>query len=259
MQMPVNSFKRALREAKPQIGLWLGLVDPSAADMLAGVGFDWLLIDAEHAPNDVRTVLAQLQAIAAHPVHALVRPPHGATELIKQYLDIGAQSLIVPMVETAEQAAQVVAATRYPPRGNRGVASATTRASRWGRVEGYFERSDAEMCVIVQVESVRGLDNLHAIAGVEGVDGVFFGPADLAASMGFLGLPSEPRVQAAIKDGIAAVARSGKGVGTLTADRALAREYLALGATFMAVGIDMSLLAKAAAELAHEFKGGRSA
>lgn len=257
--MPANTFKRALLKGETQIGLWVGLADPSVADLLAGTGFDWLLIDAEHSPNDVRTVLAQLQAIAAHPVHALVRPVTGSTEIIKQYLDIGAQSLIVPMVETPYQAAQVVAATRYPTRGNRGVASATTRASRWGSIEGYFERSDAEMCVIVQVESVKGLENLSAIAAVDGVDGVFFGPADLAASMGFLGNPQEPKVQTAIKDGIAAVRKAGKAVGTLTADRRLAREYLALGATFVAVGIDMALLAKAARELAAEFKGGHGA
>jgi len=256
VDMPVNSFKRALRDGKTQIGLWVGMADPSVADLLAGAGFDWLLIDAEHAPNDVRTVLAQLQAIAAHPVHALVRPVKGTTELIKQYLDIGVQSLIVPMIETPEQAAQVVAATRYPNRGNRGVASATTRASRWGRIERYFERSDAEMCVVVQIESVKGLENLPAIAAVDGVDGIFFGPADLAASMGFLGNPMEPMVQAAITGGIAAVRKAGKAVGTLTADRRLAREYLALGASFVAVGIDMSLLSKAAADLAADFKGG---
>ena len=253
MLMPENAFKRALITGKPQIGLWVGMVDPSVAELLAGVGFDWLCLDAEHSPNDVRTVLAQLQAIAAYPVQAVVRPVHGADELIKQYLDIGVQTILVPMIETPEQAARIVAATRYPTRGHRGVASAT-RASRWGRIEGYLRGADQEMCVIVQVESVKGLANLAEIAAVEGVDGVFFGPADLAASMGHLGKPTEPAVQKAIVDGICAVRRAGKAVGTLTADRKLAREYLALGASFVAVGIDMSLLSKSAADLAAEFK-----
>jgi 4-hydroxy-2-oxoheptanedioate aldolase len=252
--MPQNAFKRALAAGKPQIGLWVGMVDPNVAELLAGAGFDWLCLDAEHSPNDVRTVLAQLQAIAAYPLQAVVRPVHGASELIKQYLDIGVQTILVPMIETPEQAARVVAATRYPTRGHRGVASATTRASRWGRIEGYLQSADQEMCVVVQVESVKGLANLAEIAAVEGVDGIFFGPADLAASMGQLGKPREPRVQRAIVDGISTVRQAGKAVGTLTADRKLAREFLALGASFVAVGIDMSLLAKAASSLAAEFK-----
>jgi 4-hydroxy-2-oxoheptanedioate aldolase len=254
MQMPQNTFKRTLRAGRAQIGLWVGMVDPTIAELLAGAGFDWLCLDAEHSPNDVRTVLAQLQAIAAQPAHAVVRPVQGSSEIIKQYLDIGVQTLLVPMIETPDQAAEVVAATRYPTRGHRGVASATTRASRWGRVEGYLQNADEEICVLVQVESVKGLSNLAPIAAVEGVDGVFFGPADLAASMGHLGRPTEPTVQRAIVDGIATVRQAGKVVGTLTADRTLAREYLSLGATFVAVGIDMALLAKAAGDLAAEFK-----
>jgi 4-hydroxy-2-oxoheptanedioate aldolase len=254
VEMPHNSFKRALREGKPQIGLWVGMVDPSIAELLAGVGFDWLCLDAEHSPNDVRTVLAQLQAIAPYPVQAVVRPVHGASEILKQYLDIGVQTILVPMIETPEQAARVVAATRYPTRGHRGVASATTRASRWGRIDRYFQRADEETCVVVQVESVKGLANLAEIAAVEGVDGVFFGPADLAASMGYLGNPMEPQVQRSILEGIATVRQAGKAAGSLTADRRLARQYLSLGASFVAVGIDMTVLSQAAAELAAEFK-----
>jgi 4-hydroxy-2-oxoheptanedioate aldolase len=254
VEMPHNLFKRALREGKPQIGLWVGMVDPSVAELLAGVGFDWLCLDAEHSPNDVRTVLAQLQAIAPYPVQAVVRPVHGASEILKQYLDIGVQTILVPMIETPEQAARVVAATRYPTRGHRGVASATTRASRWGRIERYFQRADEEVCVVVQVESVKGLTNLAEIAAVEGVDGVFFGPADLAASMGYLGNPMEPQVQRSILEGIATVRQAGKAAGSLTADRRLARQYLSLGASFVAVGIDMMVLSQAAAELAAEFK-----
>ena len=258
MEMPHNSFKRALREGKPQIGLWVGMVNPSVAELLAGVGFDWLCLDAEHSPNDVRTVLAQLQAIAPYPVQAVVRPVHGASELLKQYLDIGVQTILVPMIETPEQAARVVAATRYPTQGHRGVASATTRASRWGRIEGYFQHADQEVCVVVQVESVKGLANLAEIAAVEGVDGVFFGPADLAASMGYLGNPMEPQVQRSILEGIATVRQAGKAAGSLTADRRLARQYLSLGASFVAVGIDMMVLSQAAAELAAEFKSAQS-
>jgi 4-hydroxy-2-oxoheptanedioate aldolase len=258
VEMPHNSFKRALREGKPQIGLWVGMVDPSVAELLAGVGFDWLCLDAEHSPNDVRTVLAQLQAVAPYPVQAVVRPVHGASELLKQYLDIGVQTILVPMIETPEQAARVVAATRYPTRGHRGVASATTRASRWGRIERYFQHADQEVCVVVQVESVKGLANLAQIAAVEGVDGVFFGPADLAASMGYLGNPMEPQVQRSILEGIATVRQAGKAAGSLTADRRLARQYLSLGASFVAVGIDMTVLSQAAAELAAEFKSAQS-
>jgi 4-hydroxy-2-oxoheptanedioate aldolase len=254
--MPQNTFKRALRAGNPQIGLWVGMVDPAIAELLAGVGFDWLCLDAEHSPNDVRTVLAQLQAIAPYPVQAVVRPVHGASELIKQYLDIGVQTVLVPMIETPDQAAHVVAATRYPTRGHRGVASATTRASRWGRIDGYLRNADEEICVVVQVESVKGLANLAEIAAVDGVDGVFFGPADLAASMGHLGNPMELLVQKAIVDGISTVRQAGKAVGTLTADRKLAHEYFSLGASFVAVGIDMTLLSKSAAGLAAEFKSG---
>jgi 4-hydroxy-2-oxoheptanedioate aldolase len=259
VDMPVNTFKRALHGGTRQIGLWMGLADPCAAELLAGAGFDWLCIDGEHSPNNVRTVLAQLQAAAAYPVHCVVRPVNASAELIKRYLDIGVQTLVVPMIETPEEAARVVAATRYPTRGHRGVASATTRASRWGRIDRYFERSEAELCVTVQVESVRGLENLAAIAEVDGVDGVFFGPADLAASMGLLGKASDPRVKTAIAEGIKTVVGTGKAAGTLTGERALAQEYLALGARFVAVGIDMALLSKAASDLAAEFREGRGA
>ena len=208
----------------------------------------------EHAPNDPRSVLPQLQAMAPYPVHPIVRPVSASVELIKQYLDIGAQTLIIPMVETPEQARQMVAATRYPTRGVRGVGSALARSSRWNQIDDYLGRSDAEMCVFVQVESIKALANLEAIAAVEGVDGVFFGPADLAASMDLLGKPSDPSVQAAITQGIATVKRAGKAAGTLTSDRKLAREYLQHGALFVAVGVDTTLLVTAARELAAQFR-----
>ena len=257
MELPINVFKQALRQGKPQIGLWVGLADSYAAELLATTGFDCLVIDAEHAPNDPRSVLSQLQAMAAYPVHPIVRPVHGASELIKQYLDIGAQTLIIPMVESAEQARAVVAATRYPTRGVRGVGSALARASRWNQIDDYLRRSDDEICVLVQAESVNALTNLEAIAAVDGVDGVFFGPADLAASVGMIGKPADAAVQAAITRGIATVNRAGKAAGTLTSDRKLAREYLKAGALFVAVGVDTSLLVKAAKELAAEFTAAR--
>ena len=205
MKLPVNSFKAALKRREAQIGLWVGLADPYVAELLATTGFDWLLIDGEHAPNDLRSALAQLQAVAPYPVSAVVRPVEGDTALIKQYLDIGAQTLLVPMVQSAAQAAQIVAATRYAPRGVRGLGSALARASRWSGVESYVEHADEEICVLVQVESIEGLANLAAIAAVDGVDGVFFGPADLSASMGHLGRPQHADVLKAIDDGIAAV------------------------------------------------------
>jgi 4-hydroxy-2-oxoheptanedioate aldolase len=254
MEIPTNAFKRALRAGTPQIGLWVGLADSYVAELLATVGFDCLVIDAEHAPNDPRSVLPQLQAMAPYPVHPIVRPVHGSAVLIKQYLDIGAQTLIIPMVETPEQARQMVAATRYPTRGVRGVGSALARSSRWNQIDDYLGRSDAEMCVFVQVESIKALANLEAIAAVDGVDGVFFGPADLAASMDLLGKPSDPCVQAAILTGIATVKKAGKAAGTLTSDRKLAREYLQHGALFVAVGVDTTLLATAARELAAQFR-----
>jgi 4-hydroxy-2-oxoheptanedioate aldolase len=254
MQISTNTFKQALRRGEPQIGLWLGLADSYVAELLATAGFDCLVIDAEHSPNDPRSVLPQLQAMAPYPVHPIVRPVHGRVDLIKQYLDIGAQTLIIPMVESAEQARQMVAATRYPPRGVRGVGSAVARASRWNQVDDYLRRSDDEMCVLVQVESVNAMAQLESIAAVDGLDGIFFGPADLAASMGLLGKPSDPAVQAAVIRGIATVTAAGKAAGTLTSDRKLAHEYLRQGALFVAVGVDTTMLAASARELAAEFK-----
>ena len=256
MKLPVNTFKSALASRQAQIGLWVGLADPYAAEMLATTGFDWLLVDGEHAPNDLRSTLAQLQAVAPYPVHPIVRPVEGDTATIKQLLDVGAQTLLVPMVHTAAQAEQVVAATRYAPRGTRGLGSALARASRWSSVEGYAEHAEEEICVLVQAESREALANLEAIAQVDGVDGVFFGPADLSASMGHLGRPNDPEVLAAIDAGIATVLRAGKAPGILATDPGLARRYLADGALFVAVGIDAMLLVRSARELAKSF--GRS-
>jgi 4-hydroxy-2-oxoheptanedioate aldolase len=254
MQLPVNAFKEGLRARRPQIGLWKGLPDAYSSELVAGTGFDWLAIDGEHSPNDLRSILAQLQAIAPYPVSAVVRTLSDDVAMIKQYLDIGAQTLLVPMVETAEQATRIVAATRYPPTGVRGVGSALARASRWNQVEGYLQRCEEQLCVLVQVESLKGMHNLGAICAVEGIDGVFFGPADLSASMGMIGRTTDPAVQKVIDAGIRLVAECGKAAGVLSMDRAVARKHLELGALFVAVGADTTLLLRAAQELAAAFK-----
>ena len=252
-QISSNQFRNALRLGNAQIGLWIGLADENVAEALAGCGFDWLLLDGEHAPNDVRTVLAQLRAIAPYPVHPVVRPVQGDVALIKQYLDVGAQTLLIPMIDTAEQAAQMVRAMRYAPEGIRGMGAALARASRWNQVEDYLNKANDEMCLLVQAETPLAMKNLPAIAATEGVDGVFFGPADLSASMGYRGQASHPEVQRAILGGIATVRAAGKAAGILMADRQLAQTYLDAGALFVAVGVDATLLVRAATELARSF------
>lgn len=254
MDMPINTFKQRLRSGEAQIGLWLGLADAYCAELAANAGFDWLLIDGEHAPNDLRTLLGQLQAIAPYPGQPVIRPVIGDTALIKQLLDIGAQTLLVPMVESAAQASELVRAMHYPPHGVRGVGSALARASRWNSIAGYLDHADEQMCLLVQIESCEGLANLDAIAAVEGVDGVFIGPADLSASMGHRGNPGHPQVQAAIEDAIARIRQVGKAAGILSADEKLARRYIELGAAFVAVGVDTTVLMRGLQTLAATFK-----
>lgn len=254
MQMPVNTFKQRLQSGETQIGLWLGLADPYCAELAANAGFDWLLIDGEHAPNDLRGMLGQLQAVAPYPSQAVIRPVIGDTALIKQLLDIGAQTLLVPMVESAEQARQLVKAIHYPPHGVRGVGSALARASRWNSIADYLDQADQQMCLLVQIENRAGLANLDAIAAVDGVDGVFIGPADLSASLGHRGNPAHPEVQAAIEEAIARIRKAGKAAGILSADQTLARRYIELGAAFVAVGVDTSVLMRGLQSLAASFK-----
>jgi len=261
MKTPTNLFKQAITSKQAQIGLWVNLANPISTEICAGAGFDWLLLDGEHSPNTLTTLLAQLQAVAAYPgTHAIGRVPlgHGeaGTALIKQFLDLGFQTLLVPMVDTAEQAAALVRAIRYPQDdgqgGIRGMAGA--RASRWGRYPNYAKEANAQVCLLVQAETQLALDNLDAIATVDGVDGVFIGPADLSASMGHVGNPAHPEVQAAIADAITRINKAGKAAGILTPDEATARKYLALGATFVAVGLDTHLLVRATSALAAAFK-----
>lgn len=248
-----NPFKTALAKGQQQIGLWLSLAQPYTAELCATAGFDWLLIDGEHAPNDVRSLLTQLQAVAPYRAHPIVRVVQGDTALIKQVLDIGAQTILVPMVDTPEQAAAAAAATRYPPLGVRGVGSAAARASRWSARQGYVNEANDEVCLLVQAETATALKNLEAICAVDGVHGVFIGPADLAASMGHRGNPGHPEVQAAIDGAIRTIIARGKAAGTLSVDNAASRRYLGLGVQFIAVGIEASLLAQATRRLAAEF------
>ena len=262
MQTPANPFKQALLEKRPQIGLWLGLADSYSAEICAGAGFDWLLIDGEHSPNGLRSILQQAQAIAAYPgAHAIARVPvghgHVGTALIKQYLDLGIQTLLVPMVDTAEQAQAIVRAMRYPPDGIRGMGGA--RASGWGRYPSYAKDANERVCLLVQAESREALKNLDAIAAVDGVDGVFIGPADLSASLGHVGNAGHADVQEAIRDTIARINQAGKAAGILTPDETLARQYLELGALFVAVGLDTNLLVRTTSALAARFKGGAAA
>jgi len=251
---PANPFKQRLAAPGAQIGLWLGLADPYAAELCATTGFDWLLIDGEHGPNDLRSMLGALQAVAPYPAHPVLRIPQGDTTLIKQVLEIGATTLLVPMVETAEQARALVQATRYPPRGVRGVGSGLARSSRWSARPNYLHEADDSICLLVQVETASALARLDEIAAVEGVHGVFIGPADLSASMGHLGHPGHPEVRQAIDQAIARILAAGKAPGILAVDEALARHCIGLGARFVAVGVDATLLARSARALAGRFR-----
>jgi 4-hydroxy-2-oxoheptanedioate aldolase len=262
MKTPVNTFKQALYARQTQIGLWLGLTSAYSAEICALAGFDWLLVDGEHAPNNLLSIQAHLQTIAAYPGnHAIARVPVGDTVIIKQYLDLGVQTLLVPMVDTAEQAAQIVQAMRYPQDdgqgGVRGMAGA--RASRWGHYTNYAKEANEQVCLLVQAESQMALDHLDAIVNTPGVDGVFIGPADLSASMGYVGNSNHPVVQAAIEDAIARILKAGKAPGILTPDEKLAQHYIDLGAVFVAVGLDTQILMRHTTALAARFKGGPAA
>ena len=253
MDLPQNSFKRALKDGKPQIGLWSSLSSNYSVEVIAGAGFDWLLLDSEHSPNDLESLLTQLQAAAPYPTTSIVRVPWNDMVTIKRVLDIGAQALLVPYVSTAEEAIAAVSYTRYPPKGVRGVAG-TTRATRFGRVKDYAKRAHEEICLLVQVETQSALDNIEAICAVEGVDGVFIGPADLHASMGYVGEVANPKVKPLIDDAIRRIRKAGKAPGILTPNEADAKHWLECGALFVAVGADVGILARGAEALAARFK-----
>jgi len=254
MDMPKNIFKQRLLQGQRQIGLFVGLGSPYSMELLATAGFDWLLIEAEHSPNTPASVLSQLQAAAPWPVQLAVRPVSHDAALIKQYLDIGVQTLLAPLVDNAAQAAALVSAMRYPPRGLRGVGSSLARAARWNGVKDYVKHADAEMCLIVQIETRQGLENLDEILAVDGVDAAFIGPADLAASLGHLGDSGHHEVRAAIESSLRRIAASGKAAGVFVTDPGLAQHYHSCGASFVAVGGDTTLLRNAAVKLAASFR-----
>jgi 4-hydroxy-2-oxoheptanedioate aldolase len=248
-----NLFKQRLKAGQSQIGLWCSLANGYAAEVVAGSGFDWLLLDTEHAPGGIDSVLHQMQAAAPYPVSTVVRPDVNDTVLIKRYLDIGAQTLLIPYVQTPDEARAAVAAMRYPPLGVRGVGG-TTRATRFGRVKGYAAQASDDLCLLVQVETAEAMAQLEAIATVDGVDGVFIGPNDLAASLGRLGNPGHPEVIAAIEDIIVRLKTINVPSGILTPDAAFARRCIALGTTFTAVGSDIGILARGTEALASAFR-----
>ncbi|MEH6443583.1 MAG: 4-hydroxy-2-oxoheptanedioate aldolase [Oceanospirillaceae bacterium] len=254
MSAPKNQFKKALSNGQTLWGFWLGLASPYSAEISAGAGFDWLLIDGEHAPNSLQSTLSQLQAVAAYPVASVVRPVEGTTAGIKQLLDIGAQNLLIPMVESALQAREFVSACRYPPQGVRGVGTVLARAAQWGRHQDYLATANDEVCLLLQVESKAGLDALDEIVNTEGVDGVFIGPADLAASLGYLGEPTHPEVKSKIEQALATIKGAGKAAGILVTDKALAEHYKHCGAQFIAIGVDTLILANGASALAASVK-----
>lgn len=252
MPAPKNEFKAALAAKKAQVGFWLALANPYTAELCAGAGFDFLVFDGEHAPNDVPIILSQLQAVAPYGAAPVVRPPIGETYMIKQLLDIGAQNILVPIIETAEEAEQMVKAVRYPPHGVRGVAT-LTRASRFGHIPDYLATANDQVCLLLQVETRKGLDNLDAILKVEGVDGIFIGPSDTAAALGHLGNPGHPDVQAVIEDCLKRILAAGKAPGILMVNEDLAKRYLELGALFVAVGTDVGALVQGVSGSAKRF------
>lgn len=253
IELPRNTFKHALADHKAQIGLWSTLSSPYTAEVVAGAGFDWMLLDTEHSPNDLESILSQLQAVAPYPTHPVVRVAWNDMVAIKRYLDIGVQTLLIPQITTVAEAKAAVSFVRYPPRGVRGVGG-TTRATRFGRIKGYPQVVDREFCLLLQVENEEAVGNIEAIAKIDGVDGIFVGPADLHASMGYVGETANPKIMPLIDGAIQRIRKAGKAPGILTGDEANARHWLQMGALFVAVGNDAGLLARAADGLAARFK-----
>ncbi|MBQ0806056.1 MAG: HpcH/HpaI aldolase/citrate lyase family protein [Sulfitobacter sp.] len=254
MPAPHNPFKQALKDGKTVFGCWLGLADTFSAELMGTAGFDWLVIDGEHAPNDLRSILAQLQVLEASPSHPVVRVPIGETYLIKQVLDAGAQTVLVPMVDNADQARQLVRDVTYPPQGDRGVGYAVTRAARFSQITDYGLTANDQICLLVQVESVKGLANLDEILSIDGIDGVFIGPADLAADMGHMGNALHPDVQTAIMGALTKIDASGKAAGILSTHDEMTHDAIKAGARFVAVGADILILSHTAQALASKWQ-----
>ncbi|MAY87768.1 MAG: 2-keto-3-deoxy-L-rhamnonate aldolase [Pseudooceanicola sp.] len=256
MAAPENTFKRRLLAGDTLIGCWLALADGYAAELMGTAGFDWLVIDGEHAPNDLRSIREQLTALATSEAEPVVRLPVGETWMVKQALDAGAQTLLIPMVDSAEQAAELVRACRYPPNGVRGVGAGLGRATRFSQVTDYIQTADAEICLLLQVESVKGIAALDDILATDGVDGVFIGPADLSTDMGFAGNAEAPEVQETIRDALAKIAAADKAPGILAVTDTPTQRYIDQGARFVAVGTDVGILAGNARRLSQKWKPG---
>jgi len=254
MDLPRNTFKHAIAKGELQIGLWCSLCSPITAEIVCHSGFDWLLLDTEHSPNEVPDVLSQLQAVQTGSASPIVRPAWNDIVLIKRLLDIGAQSLLIPFVQTADEARRAVEATRYPPGGIRGI-TGSGRASRYGRVTNYLKNASQEICLLVQVETKSALDRIEEIASVDGIDGIFIGPNDLAASFGHIGNWAHPEVQLALEDAVRRLKKIGKPAGILTPNEEEAKRFIQWGYTFVAVGADLGLLARGADALAKRFNG----
>lgn len=253
-----NPFKEAISKGEVQIGLWLSTANPYIAEIAATAGYDWLLLDGEHAPNTIQTQCSQLQAIAPYPSHPVIRIAEGNRTLVKQVLDIGAQTLLVPMINSAEEAREMVRAIQYPPKGVRGVGASIARASRWGRVPDYMKKAEENLCLLVQAETREAIENLDEILSVDGVDGVFIGPADLSASLGYPDNAGDPAVQAIIEKSIKRICSMGKAAGTLAVDPVMAKKCIEWGATFVAVAVDTMLFTQALDDNLAIFKNKKS-
>ena len=253
MELPVNQFKQAINAGKPQIGIWSSLCSNISAEVLADAGFDWVLLDTEHSPNELPLVQTQLDGIAygKGTTEPIVRPAWNDIVLMKRYLDVGARTLLIPYVQNVEEAKRAVTGLRYPPGGMRGV-SGTTRANRYGRVKDYFKRVHDEVCLLLQVETRTALGNLEAIAETDGVDGIFIGPNDLAADMGYLGNWQHPEVWKAMEDACKRIRKTGKAPGILVGE-ADGQRCIDMGYLFVAVGSDLVMLARGADALAAKF------
>jgi|TARA_R110002096_G_scaffold92144_11_gene208381 4-hydroxy-2-oxoheptanedioate aldolase len=254
LAMTKNKFKQAMQAQQKQLGAFMALADSSAAELMATTGFDWLLIDAEHGPNDIKSIMQQLQALAAYPVNPVVRLQDHNVADIKRVLDVGAQTLLIPMVDSAQQAEQLAKAARYAPKGVRGMGGGLTRATRWGAITDYLTQADDNICLLLQIESLEGLAELDAIAQVDGVNGIFLGPADLAASMGYLGQPAHPEVCRVVEQAIQRIHALGKPVGVYCGDPAQTERYQQMGASFFLIAADTMLLKGAADALVNRFR-----
>ncbi|MDL2313997.1 HpcH/HpaI aldolase/citrate lyase family protein [Desulfovibrio sp. OttesenSCG-928-C14] len=240
-----NPFKEKMQKGVEQFGIWLSTGAPVAAELAASCGYDWVVVDNEHGPNTLTSSLAQLQALSAYPVHPIIRVRDHNPAGIKQVLDLGFKTIVLPMVDTRAQAEAAVSAMRYPPRGIRGVGATVARASRWGRVPDYLRKAEETLCLVVQAESVEFIENMDAITATDGVDAVFIGPMDLSASMGFIGQPGREEVLAAVEKIVRRVRGLGKGAGVFAVDPDFARLCMGWGANVLGVDCDALALTRA--------------